>query len=151
MGVLLQGFYKRLPNRAVPAPVDHDQTVAWWWDHLAVQANALAQVGFTAVWLPPALKSSAGVSPGADGYGPFDDYDIGSKNQKGAVNTRFGSRESLQRLVAAMRANGLDVYIDLVEHHRSGDPGNFVFRYKGAEDRPDLGRFPKNPLNFLPN
>jgi hypothetical protein len=128
MGVLLQGFFK-LPNptRAVPSPADGDNTIPWWWDHLASQANALRQAGFSAVWLPPVLKTSAGVSKGADGYGPFDDYDIGSKSQMGSFPTRFGSREQLQRCVATFRANGIDVYLDMVEHHRDGDPGNFVF------------------------
>ncbi|MGA7265939.1 MAG: galactose oxidase-like domain-containing protein, partial [Stellaceae bacterium] len=96
-------------------------------------------------------KTSAGAHSGSDGYGPFDDYDIGSKDQEGTVPTRFGSREQLQRCVAMLRANGLDVYLDMVEHHRSGDPGNFVFRYKGAEGKPGIGRFPKDPLNFVPN
>ncbi|HZU89678.1 MAG TPA: hypothetical protein VE993_10525, partial [Stellaceae bacterium] len=151
MGVLLQGFYKLRPNRAVPSPHDGDGAVPWWWDHLAAQANDFRKAGFSAVWLPPVLKSSAGANPGMDGYGPFDDYDIGSKDQMGSVPTRFGSREQLQRCVAVLRANGLDVYLDLVEHHRSGDPGNFVFRYRGAEGKPGIGRFPKDPLNFVPN
>jgi len=97
------------------------------------------------------LKTSAGVHFGSDGYGPFDDYDIGSKSQMGSVPTRFGSREQLQRCVATFRANGLDVYLDMVEHHRSGDPGNFVFRYRGADGTPATGRFPKDPPNFVPN
>jgi galactose oxidase len=151
MGVLLQGFYKLPPNRAVPSPADGEAGTPWWWDHLAAQANDLGNAGFTAIWLPPVLKTSAGVHPGSDGYGPFDDYDIGSKDQMGTVPTRFGSREQLQRCVATLRANGIDVYLDLVEHHRSGDPGNFVFRYRGAEGKPGVGRFPKDPLNFLPN
>ncbi len=97
------------------------------------------------------LKTSAGAHSGSDGNGPFDDYDIGSKDQEGTVPTRFGSREQLQRCVAMLRANWLDVYLDMVEHRRSGDPGNFVFRYKGAEGKSGLGRFPKDPLNFVPN
>jgi galactose oxidase len=151
MGVLLQGFFKLPPNRAVPSPADGEGGTPWWWDHLAAQANDFRKVGLTAVWLPPVLKTSAGAHPGSDGYGPFDDYDIGSKDQMGTVPTRFGSREQLQRCVATLRANGLDVYLDMVEHHRAGDPGNFVFRYKGAEGKRDIGRFPKDPLNFLPN
>jgi hypothetical protein len=151
MGVLLQGFYKLRPNRAVPAPVDGDPKTPWWWDHLAAQANDFRRAGFTAIWLPPVLKTSAGAHPDSDGYGPFDDYDIGSKHQMGSVPTRFGSREQLQRCVATMRANGLDVYLDMVQHHRSGDPGNFVFRYRGADNKPGIGRFPKDPPNFVPN
>jgi glycosidase len=150
MGVLLQGFYKLPPNRAVPSPADGDASIPWWWDHLASQANALCLAGFTAVWLPPVLKTNVGSKSGADGYGPFDDYDIGSKHQKGSLETRFGSREQLQRCVAILRANGLDVYLDMVEHHRIGDTTPFVFRYLSASGKPDIGRFPKDPLNFIP-
>jgi galactose oxidase len=150
MGVLLQGFFKLPPNNAVPSPADGDPSIPWWWDHLASQANALRQAGFTAIWLPPVLKAGSGADNRADGYGPFDDYDIGSKQQKGSVPTRFGTREQLQRCVAIMRANGLDVYLDLVEHQRIGDTQPFVFRYPGADGTPNLGRFPKDPSNFVP-
>ena len=150
MGVLLQGFFKMPPNEAVPSPADGDPSIDWWWDHLAGQANDLRRAGFTAVWLPPVLKTSDGDKPGSDGYGPFDDYDIGSKNQKGSLATRFGNREQLQRSVAVLRANGLDVYLDMVEHQRVGDTTPFVFRYPGADGTPDIGRFPKNPSNFVP-
>jgi galactose oxidase len=150
MGVLLQGFFKMPPNLAVPSPADGDLTIDWWWDHLARQASELRQSGFTAIWLPPVLKTSDGDKPGSDGYGPFDDYDIGSKDQKGSVSTRFGSRKQLQRCVAILRANGLDVYLDMVEHQRVGDTTPFVFRYPGADGTPNIGRFPKNPSNFVP-
>ena len=150
MGVLLQGFYKMSPNQAVPSPADGDPSVQWWWDHLAAQAQDFRHAGFTAIWLPPVLKSASGANAGADGYGVFDDYDMGSKQQMGSGPTRFGSREQLQRCVATLRANGLDVYVDLVEHQRSGDTTPFVFRYLGADGSQDTGRFPKNPSNFLP-
>lgn len=153
-GVLLQAFYKLPPNKTVPSPADGTPGVVWWWDHLAAQANALSAAGFTALWLPPVLKASSGATPGADGYGPFDDYDIGSKKQKGSIPTRYGKREDLLRCAAILRANGLDIYLDMVEHHRSGDGANppeaFVFRYLGANGTPGLGRFPKDPGNFLP-
>ncbi len=151
MGVLLQGFYKTRPNNAVPSPADGNPSIPWWWDNLAAQAAMLRQAGFTAVWLPPLLKTASGAGKGADGYGPFDDYDIGSRHQKGSTPTRFGSREQLIRCVAVLRANGLDVYLDLVEHHRSGDTTPFVFRYPGADDSPDGGRFPKDRDDFIPN
>jgi alpha-amylase len=150
MGVLLQGFFKKLPNNAVPCPADGDASIPWWWDHLASQASALRQVGFTAIWLPPVLKAAQGVGLEADGYATFDDYDNGSRNQKGATPTRYGTREQLQRCVAVFRANGIDVYLDMVEHQRSGDTTPFVFRYPGADGTPNEGRFPKDPSNFLP-
>jgi galactose oxidase len=154
MGVLLQGFYKLPPNKALPSPADGKPGIPWWWDHLAAQAKPLSLAGFTAVWLPPVLKSALGAMPGADGYGSFDDYDLGSKKQKGSIPTRFGKREDLQRCAAILRANGLDIYLDMVEHHRAGDgahaPEAFVFRYLGANGTPAAGRFPKDPDNFLP-
>jgi alpha-amylase len=150
MGVLLQGFFKLQGGRALPSPADGNPAIPWWWDHLAAQARTLSRAGFSAVWLPPVLKTASGTGPGADGYGAFDDYDIGSRNQKGSVPTRYGTREQLQRCVAILRANGLDVYLDLVEHQRIGDVTPFVFRYPGASRTPNAGRFPKNPSNFVP-
>ena len=116
MGVILQATCKFAGGHSVPSPVDGNRRIPWWWDHLAAQANAFRQTGFTAVLLPPALKTSAGAFPGADGYGTFDDYDLGSKNQFFSTPTRFGTREQLQRCAAIMRANGLDVYLDVVLH-----------------------------------
>ena len=64
MGVLLQGFFKHLPNNAVSSPADGDASIEWWWDHLARQANALRLVGFTAIWLPSVLKAYFGAGEG---------------------------------------------------------------------------------------
>jgi len=150
MGVILQATCKFTGGRSVPAPVDGNRRIPWWWDNLASQANAFRNAGFTAILLPPALKTSAGAFPGADGYGTFDDYDLGSKNEFFSTPTRFGTREQLQRCAAIMRANGLDVYLDVVLHQRDG--GNqFVYRYNGANGAPNTGRFPKDPLCFVPN
>src|ERR1043165_6089143 len=100
MGVLLQAWYRQNASKTVPAPVDqHTPDAPWWYDHLAQQAHDLAASGFTAVLLPPVLKTNAGTFPGADGYGVFDDYDVGSKNQFYAVPTRYGTREQLQRTI----------------------------------------------------
>jgi alpha-amylase len=150
MGVLLQAFYQ-LGDRGVPCPLDGDPRAPFWWDHLAAQAHALRRAGFTAVWLPPPLKAGSGVF--SVGYDVFDDYDLGSKDQRGHVQTRYGSREQLSRCVAMLRANGLDVYVDVVENQRDGDtgPGEAVFRYAGADGRVgdprtqgQGGRFPKD-------
>jgi len=149
MGVLLQAAYRQAANVSVPAPVDKQTPDApWWYDHIAAQANALGLAGFSAVLLPPVLKTSAGAAPGADGYGPFDDYDLGAKNQCFSIPTRFGTREQLQRCVAVLRANGLDVYVDTVPHQRDGGQ-NGTYRYPGADGRTLNGRFPKDPGCFV--
>jgi alpha-amylase len=150
MGVLLEGFFFG-PGRVtgVPSPLDGDHTLPFWWDHLAAQARQLATSGFTAIWLPPPLKGASGSF--SSGYDLFDDYDLGSKNQKGTIPTRYGSREALQRCAAVMRANRIDVYVDLVENQRDGDDGRFNFAYVDAFDRPAAGRFAKGPGDFHPH
>ena len=115
MSVLLQGFFFGVESASATD----------WWDHLAGQAQDLRKVGFSAIWLPPPYKgASGGVS---NGYDPFDDYDLGSKDQRVTVPTHYGTREQLQRCAAMMRANGIDVYVDLVENQRDGDDGHFNF------------------------
>lgn len=150
MAVLLQAFYRR-GAAGVPSPADGDHAIDWWWDHLARQTHELAQAGFSAVWLPPVTKGAAGTA--SVGYDVFDDYDLGSKRQKGAVPTRYGTREQLARCVAMLRANGLEVYVDVVENQRDGGAGHggFVFRYVDADGNPEGGRFPKNPQDFHSN
>ena len=148
MGVLLQAFYKR-GEKGVPSPANGDE-IDPWWDHLARQANELRLAGFTAVWLPPVTKGASGKN--SVGYDVFDDYDLGSKDQKSTVATLYGKREELARCVAVMRANGIDVYIDLVEHQRDGGSGphHHTFRYADADGNIGGGRFPKDPANFYP-
>jgi hypothetical protein len=68
------------------------------------------QAGFTSLWLPPAAKAEQGNSEAALGYSVFDGFNLGSKNQKGTVHTRYGDREQLARYVAILRANGLEVF-----------------------------------------
>jgi alpha-amylase len=117
MSVLLQGFFFGVESASATD----------WWDHLAGQAQDLRKAGFSAIWLPPPYKgASGGVS---NGYDPFDDYDLGSKDQRVTVPTHYGTREQLQRCAAMMRANGIDVYVDLVENQRDGDDHHFNFVY----------------------
>ena len=152
-GVLLQGYYQQRNGAGVPSPADGahpggDSPADFWWDHLARQAKALREAGFTAIWLPPVWKGASGTF--SVGFDVFDDYDLGSKNQKGSLPTRYGTREQLERCVAIFRANGIDVYIDLVENQRMGGegPGGFTFRYADALGKVGGGRFPKDPDCF---
>lgn len=134
--LLLQAFYKRGMYVALPSPADPKDPPGtdWWWDHLAKQADVLASHGFTSVWLPPVTKAQQGHSEAALGYSVFDDYDLGWKDQKGALHTRYGDREQLTRCAAILRANGLDIYIDLQLNHRKGGsgPDEMTFEYLDA-------------------
>jgi alpha-amylase len=132
----------------VPAPVDpQTPTVPWWYDWIAMNAAALRRAGFTAILYPPVCKTQSGHFNTGDGYGVYDQYDIGSKNQMGSVETRFGSREQLQRSIAIAHACGLDVYVDVVLHQLIGG-NNGVYRYLGANGTAGIGRFPKHPGCF---
>jgi alpha-amylase len=153
MGVLLHAHYRLLgPNGqkiVMPAPVDeHTPHAPWWWDHLASQAADLRRCGFTAVLLPPACKTQSGAAPDADGYGLYDNYDIGSKSQAFSVPTRFGDHERLRRAIAVMHACGLDVYGDVVMHQYDGG-NNGSYQYVGANSKTLNGRFPKHPSCFV--
>ncbi len=143
-GVLMQGFYKD-----VPSPAAGTAAAPWWWDNLAGKANEMKLAGFTAVWIPPVLKGASGGY--SNGYDPNDDYDLGSKNGRSSFPTRYGTREQLERSVATMRANGLDVYVDMVLNHRSGDDGNYGFQYLNAYGIFGQGRFQKGFYDFHPN
>ena len=142
-GVMMEGFYSN-----VPSPGAGTASAPWWWDHIATQANTLRLSGFSAIWLPPCRKGAAGGY--SVGYDPYDDYDLGSKNQRGTIPTRYGTREQLERCVAMLRANGLDVYMDMVDNHRDGDAGNYTFQYVDAYGNYPGGRFEKHTQDFHP-
>ena len=79
----------------------------------------------------------------------FDRRDIGSKDQQGSRPTRYGDADSLRRCIANAHAVGLDVYHDVVLHQLIGENGGpGVFRYLGADERPNIGRGAMNPGCF---
>jgi len=132
----------------VPAP-STTPGAPWLWDYLAGQMGALRQVGYTAIQLPPVGKAQGGTADGCDGYGLFDPRDLGSKNQQGSVQTRYGSVASLRRLVACAHSAGLDVYLDVVLHQLDGENGGTgVFQYLGADGATLNGRGPMQPGCF---
>jgi alpha-amylase len=141
--VMLQGFWWNVPK------IGDAGVTLNWWDRLATDAHKLGAAGFTSIWIPNPQKCSSGAS--SMGYDPFDDYDLGSKNQKGTIATRFGTRDQLGRMVAMMRANGIGVVVDVVPNHRQGynsgsDP--FHFWYADAYGNATGGRFEKFPCDF---
>ena len=88
------------------------------WDEVGRQADALAQTGFTALWLPPAYKGIGGSRE--VGYGVYDLYDLGEFEQKGSVRTKYGTSQQYLQAIAALHAAGLHVYADAVLNHRIG-------------------------------
>lgn len=145
---ILQGFYWN----STPGGI--------WWDSLAKLAPRIRAAGFSSVWFPAAMKGAAG--PFSMGYDPYDQYDFGEYNQKGSIETRFGSRSELERAIQVFHANGLQVFADAVMGHMNGGDAKIPYECQPYPEWPDSGwllfnypngsgRFPKNASHFYPN
>ncbi|HVS98286.1 MAG TPA: alpha-amylase family glycosyl hydrolase, partial [Puia sp.] len=77
------------------------------WKKLASEAPRLAELGFTAVWLPPASKGTNGNF--SVGYDVYDPYDLGEFDQKGSVRTKYGTRQELVAAIEAVHKAGMQV------------------------------------------
>lgn len=111
MGVMMQTFYWDCPK------VDNKEYI--WWDYLQTKIPALAELGFTALWLPPAHKPPNIDGPSM-GYDPYDYYDLGEYDQKGRTETWFGSKQALLELIELAHYHKLSVIADMVINHCNG-------------------------------
>jgi len=105
-GVMMQFFHWYLPS---------DGSL---WNHLADEISQLAELGVTAVWLPPPYKGDQGSED--VGYAVYDMYDLGEFDQKGSVRTKYGSKDQLIAAVQKCQTLGVHVYTDVVFNHRVG-------------------------------
>lgn len=91
------------------------------WVEITNKMPELAEAGYSALWLPPPTKGSGGLSVGYDMWDPFD---LGSKNQRNTVKTRYGTEAELIRLVETAHRFGIRIYFDNIMNHRAFDvPG----------------------------
>ncbi|KAI0684103.1 alpha amylase [Cytidiella melzeri] len=88
-----------------------------WWQHFEKEVPNLAELGVTQIWLPPPNKAMV---PKGQGYDAYDLWDLGEFDQKGSVQTRWGSKEELVSAIAAAKAHGINVLIDAVLNHKLG-------------------------------
>ncbi|RYY28856.1 MAG: alpha-amylase [Chitinophagaceae bacterium] len=95
----------------VPADGSH-------WKRFKSAIPDLLSMGITAAWLPPAYKGTRGKE--SEGYDVYDIFDLGEFDQKGTVATKYGTKEAYKDAVAAARAAGMEVYIDVVLNHMGG-------------------------------
>ncbi len=105
-GVMMQAFYWDVEPRFD------------WWDLIADKTDEWASVGIDRIWLPPVSKGQSGGF--SMGYDPSDYYDLGEYFQQGTTETRFGSREELDNLIAKAHENDIEVIADIVMGHNSG-------------------------------
>lgn len=91
------------------------------WSEITAKMPELAEAGYDAIWLPPPTKGSGGLSVG---YDLFDRFDLGSKDQRGSISTRYGTEGELLRLIETAHRFGIRVYLDNVMNHNAFDvPG----------------------------
>ena len=147
--VFMQGFYWNSPPGGV------------WYDSLSALAPRLSSAGFGAIWVPSPVKGAGGSL--SMGYDPYDHYDFGDYNQKGTVETRFGSKAELLGMLNSMHNVGVQVFADAVLNHMQGgerlapyqckpsgssvpDSAYLIFNYPYGS-----GRFKKDSSMFYPN
>ncbi|MCL4854421.1 MAG: hypothetical protein KJZ78_23930, partial [Bryobacteraceae bacterium] len=91
------------------------------WRDMADKMPELAEVGYGSIWIPPPTKGSGGLSVGYDLWDPFD---LGGKDQRNTVRTRYGTQAEFLRMVQTAQRFGIRIYIDNIMNHRAFDiPG----------------------------
>ena len=88
------------------------------WNDIAKKALELADIGITALWLPPAYKGIGGKDE--VGYGVYDVYDLGEFDQKGTIKTKYGSKDEYLNCIQALNQAGIEAYADIVLNHKMG-------------------------------
>ena len=88
------------------------------WNKLKTEAQKLADMGFTAVWLPPASKGNSGTY--SVGYDIYDLWDLGEFDQKNSTRTKYGTKQEYLDAIEAVHAAGIQVYADIVFNHKAG-------------------------------
>jgi len=146
MGVMLQTFYWDCPRE------EHKEFQ--WWNLIRSKLPELAEAGFTSLWLPPAHKAANLAGPSM-GYDPYDYYDLGEYDQKGAIPTWFGTKDELLSLIREAHDHKLSVVADMVINHNSGADATEVNPITGQTRwtlfTPKSGRFPRNWESFHPS
>jgi hypothetical protein len=95
------------------------------WAEVTRKMPELAEAGYDALWLPPPTKGSGGLSVG---YDCWDRFDLGSKDQRGSVRTRYGTEAELIEMVRMAHRFGIRIYFDNVMNHNAFDvPGYNAF------------------------
>ena len=92
------------------------------WNEIALKMPELAEAGYDSLWLPPPTKGSGGLSVG---YDLWDRFDLGNKDQRGSVRTRYGTEADLLRMVEIAHRFGIRVYFDNIMNHNAFDVPGF--------------------------
>lgn len=88
------------------------------WQQVSNEAKKLKEIGVTDIWLPPAYKGAGGKFDA--GYSAYDLYDLGEFNQKGSIETKYGTKDEYIQAIKDLHANNIRVYADIVLNHKIG-------------------------------
>lgn len=88
------------------------------WKEFTEKCDDLKNLGFTAVWFPPATKCALGRE--GRGYDVYDLYDLGEFSQKGGIPTRYGTKEEYLYAIKKAHELSMSVYADIVLNHKMG-------------------------------
>ena len=88
------------------------------WREIRQKVPEIAEAGYESLWLPPPTKAGGGFSVG---YDLFDRFDLGAKDQKGSVATRYGTEQELLDLIRVAHRFGIRVYFDSIMNHNGFD------------------------------
>lgn len=118
------------------------------WLEFIEKATDLKEMGFSAVWFPPASKCVLGVD--GRGYDVYDHYDLGEFDQKGSIATRYGTREEYIRAIEKAHELGMSVYADIVLNHRMGgdEKEQIIVHQVKEENRNEIIGEPFSALAF---
>ena len=92
------------------------------WREITRKMPELAEAGYESIWVPPPTKASGGLSVG---YDCWDRFDLGGKDQRGSISTRYGTQSDLINLVKIAHRFGIRVYFDNVMNHNAFDVPGF--------------------------
>lgn len=87
------------------------------WREIEARLPELALAGYEALWLPPPQKGAEGTRD--VGFAVYDRFDLGDRDQRGTVRTRYGTRDELVSMSDAAHRFGLRVMFDVVMNHNS--------------------------------
>jgi alpha-amylase len=108
MAVMMQAFYWDAPIK--------EQKEGEWWNYLPRRRRSWGG-GYNALWLPPICKGARGRSPG---YDPYDYFDLGDFDQKGATKTLYGNRKGVGEADHDAAQHNISPMRTMVINHNSG-------------------------------
>lgn len=106
------------------------------WAEMTKKMPELAEAGYDSIWIPPPTKGSGALSVGYDMWDPFD---LGSKDQRNTVRTRYGTEAELLQMIETAHRFGIRIYLDNIMNHRAFDvPGYNENTPTGGEGQAEL-------------